>query len=106
MDDERLFKNEVYQLVGAGMEVYNELNTGYHEPVYQEAYEKELGSRSIPFTSRIQKSYQPDVAAFGRIIAELKVLDRLTSREESQVINYLKASGLQVGLLLNFASER
>ena len=116
MDDDLLFKNEVYQLVGAGMDVYNELNSGYHEPIYQEAYEKELGFRAIPFVPQkcltirykgepLQKTYQPDIVAFDAIIVELKVLDRLAGREEAQIINYLKASGLQVGLLLNFGAR-
>ncbi len=108
-------KEEVYAIVGAGMEVYNELGCGFLEPVYQEALEIEFGSRKIPFESqnelpifykgrRLQKTYIADALVFGKVILEIKALDRLTSREESQILNYLKASGMEVGVLINFGS--
>jgi GxxExxY protein len=116
MDEDLLFKDEVYNLAGAGMEVYNEMGNGYQEPVYQESYEKELRLRKTPFVPQmhlriyykgelLQKTYQPDVVAHDKIIVELKVLPQLTNREVAQVINYLKASKLQVGLLLNFGAK-
>ncbi len=112
---ELLHKEEVYAIVGAAMEVYNELGSGFLEPVYQEALEREFALRSIPFESQkglpihykdslLQKTYITDLLAFQKIIVELKALDRLTTKEESQIINYLKASGLEVGVLLNFGA--
>ncbi len=112
---EILYKEEVYLLVGAAMEVHNRLGNGFLEPVYQEAYEYELKIRSIPFTPQeefvicyrdyiLSKKYIADIVAFSKIVIEIKALDQLTSREEAQVLNYLKASGMQLGLLINFGA--
>lgn len=113
---ELLFKDEVYALVGAAMEVYNELGPGFLEPVYQEAYEIELLSRNLPFTPQqellvnykghiLKKTYVADFVAYSKILIEIKALDRLSSREDSQLINYLKATGMQLGLLINFGYD-
>lgn len=113
---ELLLKDEVYQIVGAAMEVYWQLGRGFLEPVYQEAFEIELGRRGIPFESQerlyvrykglaLKSKYIPDLILFDQIIAELKVLERLTAREEAQLLNYLKATGMRVGLLINFGSK-
>jgi len=112
---EILLKDEVFQIVGAAIEVHRELGCGFLEPVYQEALEIELQTRDIPFSPQepltilyknhsLKKLYIPDFICFGQIIVELKALDRLTGKEESQILNYLKATGLRVGLLLNFGS--
>ena len=110
---ELLFKDEVYTIVGAAMEVHRENGCGFAEPIYQECLEIELASRQIPFAAQkeppvfykgrpIKKTYIADLIVHDKIIVELKALDKLTSREESQVINYLKVSKIQVGLLINF----
>jgi len=110
-----ILKDEVYQIVGAAMDVYYCLGRGFLEPVYQEALEIELGRRNIPFEAQcrvtIYYKYQPltklyvaDLICFDQIIAELKVCERLTSAEEGQIINYLKATRKKVGLLINFGS--
>ena len=110
---ELLFKNEVYALVGAAMEVHRENGSGFSEPVYQECLEMELADRMIPFEAqkempvyykgrKIKKTYIADLVAHEKIIIELKALDQLTSREEAQVINYLKVSKLELGVLINF----
>ena len=112
-----LCKDEVYAVVGASMEVYNELGAGFLEPVYQEALEIELAERGIPFEAQrelqirykgrlLKKTYQADVIAFRNVIVELKALDQLTSREESQVLNYLKATGLEVAVVDQLRSRR
>jgi len=114
---ELLLKDQVYAVVGAAMEVSNELGTGFLEAIYQEALEIELGSRSIPFISqvpvdivykgrRLSKQYLPDLVCFDQVIVEIKAIKRLTSIEEAQLLNYLKATGMQVGILLNFGSSR
>lgn len=112
-----IYKEEVYAIVGAAMEVYNTLGAGFLEPVYQEAFEIELASRGIPFGAKrelkisykdrlLNKSYVADLIVFEKIIVEVKALTNLTSREEAQLLNYLKATGHKVGVLINFGSDR
>jgi hypothetical protein len=81
---ELIFKEEDYAIVGAAMEVHREKGGGFAEPLYQECMEMELADRKVP--------------------AEAQALDKLTSREESQVINCLKSSGMEVGVLINFGA--
>jgi len=111
-----LYKDEVYAIVGAAMEVYNVLGPGFLEPVYQEALGIEFTSRSIPFepqkelhisykAHRLEQKYKADFVVYGKIIIEIKALDYLTSREEAQLLNYLKATGWEVGVLINFGSD-
>ena len=111
-----LLKKEVYEIIGAAMEVHKELGSGFLEAVYQEALELELKDRRIPFEAqkqlsvyykgkRLEKEYYADIVCYERIILELKALDRLTSKEESQVLNYLKASLLKVGVIINFGAS-
>jgi GxxExxY protein len=91
------------------------LGPGFLEPVYQEALQYELADRAIPFEAeqllpityqgrRLDKYYKADLICYGQLILELKALDCLSGREEAQVLNYLKATGLRVGLLINFGS--
>jgi len=112
---ELIFKNEVYQIVGAAMDVYYTLGRGFLEPVYQEALEIEMRHREIAFEaqrplmikykgSELKKRYLADFVCFGKIIVEIKACEALTSRDESQLINYMKATGMRVGLLFNFCS--
>ena len=86
---ELLLKQEVYAIMGAAFEVYKELGSGFLEPIYQEALELELADRKIPFDAqkaiavyfkkkRLKKGYEADIVAFGKVIVELKALDRLT----------------------------
>jgi GxxExxY protein len=111
-----LYKDEVYAVVGAAMEVHTSLGYGFLESVYQEAFEMELNARGIPFTAQssipirykehlLTKQFIADLVVFGKIIVELKAANRLDSSHDAQVINYLKASGYSVGLLLNFGSQ-
>ena len=113
---ELIYKDEVYEIVGAAMEVHKELGCGFLEAVYQEGFLIELRGRKMPFEpqkqlpiyykgKRLEKEYYADVVCYGKIIVELKALDRLTSKEESQILNYLKASGLKVGVLINFGAK-
>ncbi len=112
---ELLFKEEVYAIVGAAIEVHRELGSGFLEAVYQEAMEIELQGCHILFQSQpelnivykgrvLEKKYNPDFLCLQEIIVEIKALDQLSGKEDSQVINYLKASGKRVGLLINFGS--
>jgi len=111
-----ILKDEVFAIVDAAMEVHREKGCGFAEPVYQECMEIELAERKIPAEAQkemaifykgrqLKKTYLADFVAYGKIIVELKALDQLTSREESQVINYLKSSGLELGVLINFGGR-
>jgi len=111
-----IHKDEVYAIIGAAMEVYNTLGNGFLEAVYQEAFEIELNIRSIPHTvqqeipitykgQQLIKFYLADIVAYGKIIIELKAISELGKNEDAQLINYLKATGLQLGLLINFGTS-
>ena len=112
---ELIYKDEVYAIVGAAMEVYNTLGSGFLEAVYQEAVEMELRARNIPCKAqqeipivykgqRLKKSYLADLVAYDKIIVELKAISSLGRNEEAQLLNYLKATEMKVGLLINFGS--
>lgn len=114
--DTLLYRNEVFETVGAAIEVHTELGNGFLEPVYQRALEIEFSLRKVQFEAQkrlkifykgidLEKEYIPDFVCFDKIIVEIKALDRLTNTETSQLLNYLKATSLKVGLLINFGSK-
>jgi GxxExxY protein len=105
-----------YVIIGAAMEVHRLLGCGFLEPVYQEALEIELANRCIPFRPQqefrvnykgweLDAYYKPDFICFDEVVVELKALSGLSPIEMSQVINYLKVTGLHTGLLLNFGTR-
>ena len=113
---ELVHKTEVYNIIGAAMEVHKILGCGFLEAVYQEALELEFQYRKIPYEREVQldiyykeqllkKHYQADFICYDDIIVELKALSALTSEHESQLLNYLKATGSKVGLLINFGNK-
>lgn len=108
-----IYREEVYAIIGACFEVYNEMGSGFLEDVYQEALERELESRSIPFEAKpklpiyykgklLTKKYEPDFVLYSKIIMEIKAVKALTDEHRAQLQNYLKASNFKVGLLVNF----
>ncbi len=111
-----LFKDEVYAIVGAAMEVHRNLGCGFLEAVYQEALEIELTGRGIPHLAQkelpilykgtiLKKVYIADLVVYDKIIVELKASNGLTTIDEAQIINYLKATGMRVGVIINFGKE-
>ena len=111
--DKILFKEESFVIQGAVFEVYREMGVGFLEAVYQECLEKEFGKQGIPFVSqrqlilcykgdRLEQTYSPDFVCYDRIIVELKAVKELTNEHRAQIHNYLKAAGLELGLLVNF----
>ncbi len=112
---ELLLKQEVYEIVGACLEVYRLQGCGFLEAVYQECLEKELTERGIPFVTQqelkldykgktLKQTYKPDLICFDSIIVELKALCATTGEHKAQVLNYLKATSMRLGLLINFGS--
>jgi GxxExxY protein len=105
-----------YAIIGAAMEVHRQLGCGFLEAVYQEALAIEFSKRNIPFRREVRlpihykgelllTAYCVDFICFESVLVELKAVSHMTGREESQVINYLKATGYEIGLLLNFGGR-
>jgi GxxExxY protein len=108
-----LFKKECYDIQGAIFEVYREMGCGFLEAVYQECLEKELRKKNIPFVpqrelqlfykgEQLQQSYKPDLICYDKIIVELKAVKKIAPEHKAQTFNYLKATGLMLGLIVNF----
>ena len=106
-------EEETYEVRGALMRVFNDLGCGFMEKVYQEALELELKSSNIPFERekalqlyyrgiKLKQEYVADFICYGKIIVELKAVSELTDKHRAQVFNYLKATNLDLGLLVNF----
>jgi GxxExxY protein len=112
-----VYKEDSYKIMGACFEVYNEKGFGFHEAVYQECMELELGFQSIPFQSQqelklnytghaLKQKYIPDILCFDTIVVELKAVSALTDEHRGQVLNYLRATGMNLGLLINFGTPK
>jgi GxxExxY protein len=108
-----LYKEETYKIIGACFEVYKEKGNGFLEQVYQECLEMESSLQGIPFSAQaalrlsykgreLKLHYVPDLMCYEKIIVELKAASQLTDEHRAQVLNYLKATGYRVGLLMNF----
>ena len=106
-------KDETYKIIGACFEVYNEKGCGFLEPVYQECLEYELGFQNFPFLSQpslklnykgtpLKHTYEPDFICFDKIVVEIKAVRKICDEHRAQLLNYLNATGLEVGLLVNF----
>jgi len=115
--DKIIQDTETYAIIGAAMTVHNELSSGFLEAVYQEALEKEFKIKHIPYQreeelpifykdEKLDTFYKADFICFEKVIVELKALRQLSGLEEAQVINYLKASGLNRALLINFGASK
>lgn len=111
-----LFPNEVFRIQGAIFEVGRNMGRGFLEAVYQECLALEFASRGIPFGAmpslrlaykgvQLRQTYSPDFVCFDAIIVELKAARELAPEHRAQVLNYLRATGLEVGLLVNFGGS-
>jgi GxxExxY protein len=110
---ELILKDECHQVMGACFEVYKDKGYGFLEAVYQECLELELQDKAIPVVAQpelvlaykgrpLKQTYRPDLICYGSLLVELKAVSQLADEHRAQVINYLHATGLRVGLLVNF----
>ncbi len=110
-----LFEDEVFRIRGAVFDVHNEMGNGFLEAAYQECLEKELARSAVPYVSHpvlnftdkgepLVQVYQRDLVCFDKIIVELKAATSIASEHLAQVMNYLKATGLRLGLIINFGT--
>ncbi len=114
MEETKLkYPDESYCIRGAVFEVYRELGCGFLEAVYQECLAKEFRIQRIPFVpqrdlilqykgEQLVQTYRPDFVCYDLIIVEIKAVNELNNEHKAQVHNYLKATGLELGLLVNF----
>jgi len=116
MREDLLYKDESFEIVGAAMEVHHALGQGFIESVYQEALEIELKDRNVPFKSqspieiyyknrKLTKKFIADFFCYDDIIVEIKAVSYILPEHEAQIINYLRATNVQLGLLINFGSK-
>lgn len=116
MVGELIYRQECYKIIGCCMEVHNELGSGLLEAVYQEALAFELTSKKIPFIQEkelvinykgqvLNKKYYADFLCFDKIVVELKAVSELNDVHFAQILNYLKITGMRLGLLVNFGEE-
>jgi GxxExxY protein len=111
-NDKLLLKDEVFKIVGCAMEVLNGLGHGLHEKPYENALVVEFGLRGV---SQLQQprydvlyktvkvgEYVPDLIVFNAVVVDAKVIEAITDHERGQMLNYLKITGLKVGVILNF----
>ena len=110
---EIVYKAESYAIIGACFDVYNEKRCGFLEPVYQECLGIDFENQGIPAIAKpsltlsyrgriLKQTYEPDYVCFGKIIVELKAVSALTDQHRAQLLNYLHATGFELGLLVNF----
>ena len=112
VDSQFLLKNETHRMVRSAMEVLNEIGHGFHEKIYENALVVEFGLRQIPvsqqpdfpvtYKSVLVGSYVPDLICFGLVVVDAKTIEEITDHEIGKMLNYLKVTNLQVGLLINF----
>lgn len=110
---EILFKEESYKIIGACFEVYKQKGCGFTEPVYQECLQIELGLQKIPFIAQasieleykgttLGQTFKPDFICYGKIIVEIKAVERIADANRAQTLNYLNATEFDLALLVNF----
>lgn len=114
---ELVYPTESYAIVGALFEVYRERGSGFLEAVYQECVGLEFEARGIPFVAqpalelaykgtRLEQTYRPDFVCYATILLELKAVQALLDEHRAQLFNYLRASGMRLGILANFGTPR
>ena len=116
MTENLIYRDECYKIIGACFEVYNDKGCGFLESVYQECLEIEHEFQNIPFVpqqelrlfyrgKQLKQTFIPDLICYGKIILEVKAVSKLIDEHRAQVINYLNATGYELGLLVNFGGH-
>ena len=120
MDDGRIdglvYENEAFQIRGAAFEVYRAMGAGFLEAVYQECLEVEFAKRGVPFEAHrplgltyqgqpLRQTYVADFVCCDRILVELKSVRILAPEHRAQIVNYLRATDMKLGLLINFGAS-
>lgn len=111
--EQLIYRDECYEIQGAVFEVYREMGVGFLEAVYQECLERELAVRGIPYIAQpalalcykgesLKQRYLPDLICYDKIIVELKTVKEIAPEHQAQILNYLKATDMRLGLLINF----
>ncbi len=112
-----IYKNESYFVIGLCMDVHNELGKGFSEAVYSDALEIELKTNGVPFKKevkfdiiykgkKLKHHYFADFIVDDKIILELKAVEKISSSHVKQTLNYLAASKLKLGIIVNFGEDQ
>jgi len=112
-----LYEEITYKIIGAAIEVHKVLGPGYLESVYEDAFCYELEKLSVRFERQVEldvkykevvfkKRFRADLIVEEKVLVENKAIAALTASDEAQLFNYLKTTGLRVGLLFNFGSSK
>src|SRR4030095_14179496 len=116
LEDKLIYKDESYKIIGCCMEVYNTLGKGFSEIIYKEALEYEFQQNSIPFIKEapctvpykriiLRKGFNTDFIVYDKIVLEVKAIESLTKSDIRQTLNYLVATKLKLGILVNFGED-
>ena len=116
MNADFLYKKETDAIIGSAFDVLNEIGHGFHEKPYENALVVEFKYRNVSFSQQPRypilyrgvkvSEYTPDLIAFELVIIDTKVIERITDLEIGQMLNYLRITGLLVGLILNFKNPK
>ena len=115
--DLQLYKDRMYQIIGAAMSLYNELGSGYSEPIYQECLSLICSERGIPWEREkmlkmyfhgveLEKTYKADFVCYDDIIVELKAVSEILSEHRAQLFNYMRITNSKFGILINFGEPQ
>jgi GxxExxY protein len=114
--DGLLYETEAFQIRGAAFEVYRAMGAGFLEAVYQECLEVEFANRGVPFEAHrplalayqgqpLRQTYVADFVCYDRVIVELKSVRTIAPEHRAQIVNYLRATDMKLGLLINFSAS-
>jgi GxxExxY protein len=113
---ELIFKDEVYAIISCALEIINGIGHGLNEKPYENSLAVEFGIRNIPYEqqrifpvmwrNKWVGEFIPDLIAFGKIVIDTKTIERITDHERGQMLNYLRITGLPVGLIINFKKPK